>query len=113
MCVCVCICIYYKNNIYIYVCVRVCIYIYYVLYYFSYFMYYFCLCLHLIMAGRITYNGLGSFTLTERKQPVQTRQASKLGLICGGTGITPMLQVLTTLTLKLDFIICRKFSCIF
>lgn len=44
--------------------------------------------------GRITYLGNGKFSVKENVKATETfRQAKQLGLIAGGTGITPMLQV--------------------
>lgn len=44
--------------------------------------------------GHLRYLGQGKFTLKEMRKPLQTRQAKKFGMIAGGTGITPMLQVI-------------------
>lgn len=44
--------------------------------------------------GHITYHGKGVFSIEERNAPRQTRKATKLGMIAGGTGITPMLQLI-------------------
>eukprot|EP00808_Paulinella_micropora_P028392 g51157.t1 len=38
--------------------------------------------------GSLEYHGNGSFTIKEKK-----KQAKRVGLLCGGTGITPMLQI--------------------
>lgn len=45
--------------------------------------------------GHLTYLGCGKFTIKPgMKKPLLTRQATYIGMIAGGTGITPMLQVL-------------------
>ena len=46
-------------------------------------------------AGRITYLGQGQFSLEDpkKKLPPTKRVARNIGMIAGGTGITPMLQV--------------------
>merc|ERR1712008_93029 len=44
--------------------------------------------------GHLRYLGQGKFTLKEMRKPLQTRQAKKFGMVAGGTGITPMLQVI-------------------
>lgn len=43
--------------------------------------------------GHLTYLGKGKFTVKQMRKPLQTRQAKHFGLIAGGTGITPVLQV--------------------
>lgn len=45
-------------------------------------------------AGRLTYLGGGKFSIKKlRNEPAQTVRASKVNMIAGGTGITPMLQL--------------------
>ncbi|KAI2499635.1 oxidoreductase [Fragilaria crotonensis] len=44
--------------------------------------------------GHLTWLGKGSFTVKVVKKPLETRKATHIGMIAGGTGITPMLQVL-------------------
>lgn len=44
--------------------------------------------------GHLTYLGKGKFTVKLMRKPLETRQAKHFGMIAGGTGITPMLQVL-------------------
>lgn len=44
--------------------------------------------------GHMTYLGSGNFTLKLIGKPLQTRHAKQFGMIAGGTGITPMLQVI-------------------
>ncbi|KAJ8346606.1 hypothetical protein SKAU_G00280070 [Synaphobranchus kaupii] len=44
--------------------------------------------------GRMEYKGRGEFSLRpDKKSPWEMKTASSLGLIAGGTGITPMLQL--------------------
>lgn len=43
--------------------------------------------------GHLEYLGKGSFTIKKRNQ-VTPYKKKKLGLVCGGTGITPMLQII-------------------
>jgi cytochrome-b5 reductase len=43
--------------------------------------------------GHLEYLGGGSFTITKKSQKSHY-QKKKLGLVCGGTGITPMLQII-------------------
>jgi len=46
-------------------------------------------------AGLLTYAGGGSFHIrSSKKEPPREVQARRVGLIAGGTGITPMLQVI-------------------
>ncbi|KAG1666334.1 NADH-cytochrome b5 reductase 3 [Nymphon striatum] len=46
-------------------------------------------------SGLLIYKGLGEFTVKENKQtPWEVKKATKIGLIAGGTGITPMLQLI-------------------
>jgi cytochrome-b5 reductase len=44
--------------------------------------------------GHLTYRGQGKFDVKLMRKPLETRNASHFGMIAGGTGITPMLQVL-------------------
>ncbi|XP_067913204.1 NADH-cytochrome b5 reductase 3-like [Heterodontus francisci] len=45
--------------------------------------------------GLLTYYGKGKFGIQpDKKSPPETKSAKKLGLIAGGTGITPMLQLI-------------------
>lgn len=44
--------------------------------------------------GHMTYLGLGKFTVKVMRKPLESRSAKHFGMIAGGTGITPMLQVL-------------------
>jgi cytochrome-b5 reductase len=44
--------------------------------------------------GHLTYLGKGAFTVKLMRKPLQERNAKHFGMIAGGTGITPMLQVL-------------------
>jgi cytochrome-b5 reductase len=44
--------------------------------------------------GHLTYLGKGNFTVKLMRKPLETRKAKHFGMIAGGTGITPMLQVL-------------------
>jgi cytochrome-b5 reductase len=44
--------------------------------------------------GHLTYLGRGDFTVKQMRKPLETRKANHFGMIAGGTGITPMLQVL-------------------
>lgn len=44
--------------------------------------------------GHLTWLGRGDFTIRRVKKPLQTRHATHIGMIAGGTGITPMLQIL-------------------
>lgn len=46
-------------------------------------------------SGLLVYNGKGNFSISpNKKQPPVYRFASKVGLIAGGTGITPMYQLI-------------------
>ncbi|XP_033126271.1 NADH-cytochrome b5 reductase 3-like [Anneissia japonica] len=46
-------------------------------------------------SGRLIYNGKGNFSIRpDKKSPPETKTATKVGLIAGGTGITPMLQLI-------------------
>lgn len=45
--------------------------------------------------GLLVYNGRGSFALRpDKKSPPETRKVKHVGMIAGGTGITPMLQII-------------------
>lgn len=44
--------------------------------------------------GHLTYLGKGNFTVKLMRKPLEERKAKHFGMIAGGTGITPMLQVL-------------------
>lgn len=45
-------------------------------------------------SGRLVYNGNGNFAIRpDKKSPPVAHKASKVGMISGGTGITPMLQL--------------------
>lgn len=44
--------------------------------------------------GHLTYLGSGKFTVKQMRKPLEERNAKHFGMIAGGTGITPMLQVL-------------------
>mmetsp|Transcript_28711 Transcript_28711/g.34976 ORF Transcript_28711/g.34976 Transcript_28711/m.34976 type:complete len:311 (+) Transcript_28711:74-1006(+) len=43
--------------------------------------------------GHLKYLGQGRFTVKELRKPAAERKGTKFGLIAGGTGITPMLQL--------------------
>lgn len=46
-------------------------------------------------AGRLVYQGDGKFSIKKlRNEPAQIVKASKVNMIAGGTGITPMLQLI-------------------
>jgi cytochrome-b5 reductase len=44
--------------------------------------------------GHLTWLGKGKFTVKLMKKPLEKREATHIGMIAGGTGITPMLQVI-------------------
>jgi len=44
--------------------------------------------------GHLEYLGKGKFTVKLMRKPLQERNATHFGMIAGGTGITPMLQVI-------------------
>lgn len=45
-------------------------------------------------SGHLTYGGGGQFTIRkDKKSPEEKKMAKKVGMIAGGTGITPMLQL--------------------
>lgn len=47
-------------------------------------------------SGKLTYVGRGKFAIKENaKEPIKFRTAKNIGLIAGGTGITPMLQIIS------------------
>lgn len=43
--------------------------------------------------GHLTYFGKGKFTVKQMRKPLEERQANHFGLIAGGTGITPIMQL--------------------
>ena len=43
--------------------------------------------------GHMEYLGRGRFTVKLLRKPLEERRAKHFGMIAGGTGITPMLQV--------------------
>ncbi|XP_057311048.1 NADH-cytochrome b5 reductase 3-like [Hydractinia symbiolongicarpus] len=45
-------------------------------------------------SGHLTYQGRGDFEISENKKPVRKLWAKNVGMIAGGTGITPMLQII-------------------
>ena len=45
-------------------------------------------------SGYLSYVGLGTFKIEELKKPIRLMKCKNLGLIAGGTGITPMLQII-------------------
>ena len=45
-------------------------------------------------SGHIFYNGCGSFSMRESGQPENKVSCKEVGMIAGGTGITPMLQII-------------------
>jgi len=47
--------------------------------------------------GHLTYKGKGKFTLKPLGKPEQQRVAKHFGMIAGGTGITPMLQIINAI----------------
>ncbi|XP_015511898.1 NADH-cytochrome b5 reductase 2 isoform X1 [Neodiprion virginianus] len=50
-------------------------------------------------SGRLVYNGAGSFSIKVlRKDPPVQHSVKKLAMIAGGTGITPMLQLIRQIT---------------
>jgi len=44
--------------------------------------------------GHLEYFGRGKFSVKQMRKPVQVRQAKHFAMLAGGTGITPMLQVI-------------------
>ncbi len=51
--------------------------------------------------GHLEYLGKGSFTITKRGEITQYRK-KKIGMIAGGTGITPMLQIIRAIQKNSD-----------
>ncbi|XP_070564043.1 NADH-cytochrome b5 reductase 3-like isoform X2 [Ptychodera flava] len=50
-------------------------------------------------SGLLVYQGQGEFAIKpDKKSPAVTKKAKKLGMIAGGTGITPMLQLIRHIT---------------
>ena len=47
--------------------------------------------------GHMTYLGQGKFTVKQMRKPLEERKANHFGMIAGGTGITPMLQVINAI----------------
>lgn len=45
--------------------------------------------------GHLNYLGKGKFTVKEMRKPISERNVKKIGMIAGGTGITPMLQIIS------------------
>lgn len=45
-------------------------------------------------SGKVEYRGQGLFCIKEPGKPERQRVARQVGLIAGGTGITPILQIL-------------------
>jgi ferredoxin-NADP reductase len=50
--------------------------------------------LFLFLTGHLTYLKKGKFTISRIRKPLEHRSAKHFGMIAGGTGITPMLQVI-------------------
>ena len=44
--------------------------------------------------GHLDYKGKGKFTIKKGTNPLQKYSMKKIGMVCGGTGITPMLQII-------------------
>ena len=44
--------------------------------------------------GHLDYKGKGLFTIAHKRDNIVTYKTKKIGMIAGGTGITPMLQVI-------------------
>lgn len=54
-------------------------------------------------SGRLQYLGAGKFSIKKlRKDPAQIYEADKVSLIAGGTGITPMLQLIREVLKRAD-----------
>jgi len=54
-------------------------------------------------SGLLVYNGCGSFSIKpDKKSPAKTVQVSEVSMIAGGTGITPMLQLVTDVLRDVD-----------
>jgi len=45
--------------------------------------------------GHLNYKGKGKFTIKEMRKPISERNVKHIGMIAGGTGITPMLQIIS------------------
>lgn len=45
--------------------------------------------------GHLNYLGKGKFTIKEMRKPISQRNVKNIGMIAGGTGITPMLQIIS------------------
>lgn len=45
-------------------------------------------------SGHLTYMGKGKFKITDSKNPTRFLDTNHIGMIAGGTGITPMLQII-------------------
>jgi cytochrome-b5 reductase len=62
--------------------------------------------------GRMSYFGDGSFRLGTKEKPVKyyEKKYNKVGLLCGGTGITPIFQLLQSANVNRDTI---EYSLIF
>ena len=58
--------------------------------------------------GHLTWLGQGNFTVKVVKKPLQTRKATHIGMIAGGTGITPMLQVIDAIFRDTNDTTCVK-----
>lgn len=43
--------------------------------------------------GHLNYKGKGKFTIKQMRKPISERSVKNVGMIAGGTGITPMLQI--------------------
>jgi cytochrome-b5 reductase len=44
--------------------------------------------------GHLDYRGRGQFTIRHKKDSIQSYRKKVLGMVAGGTGITPMLQII-------------------
>ncbi len=69
----------------------------------------------------MNYMGRGTLTIKHVGKPLQQRKADHFGMICGGTGITPMLQIInavfrddraTAITISLLYANQSKLKCI-
>lgn len=45
--------------------------------------------------GSLDYKGQGKFDIIKPRKPLDSRKATSFGMIAGGTGLTPMLQVIS------------------
>lgn len=45
-------------------------------------------------SGHVEYIGRGKFTITKGREPTRRHKVKKIGMIAGGTGLTPMLQII-------------------